>query len=475
MKRTYVRNSLFWILLVSLWTNCVQSDQTSRAPVPRNVKQYCGSCHLIPDPKSLTKEIWSSSILPKMSEFFIWQEKSEYDYANMPFYNKQGQVPMNDEDWSEIVDYYLNNGLDSASIITFDEWPIQTFFDESHIKIDSSNNSAVTAIHIGEQNLIANDGYVYTLDSNFNLKQTLDIAKDITHFYFYDDEYYMTYTSTINPHEGPFGGVSKLSEDFTQSEILFERLQRPVQMHICNNDILVSEFGYKTGKLSLRSFNDLNLSKDIHNLPGSYRIIPAKMSNSSEETFVITSSQAQESIMAMIHKDGNYSIKEMIRYRSEYGLSDVDVADINNDGLDDLLVVNGDNADFSIIPKNYHGVKVYINRGNFKFREAFSFNIHGATQGKFVDVDQDGNIDIMVSCFFSEQKEHSLVLLKNKAERPINFSPYGFNNSSSGNWMIMESGDINGDQKPDVILGSYNKGPKENDESYADLLILKSR
>jgi len=39
----------------------------------------------------------------------------------------------------------------------------------------------------------------------------------------------------------------------------------------------------------------------------------------------------------------------------------MDTTDVNHDGWTDLVVVNGDNADFSIIPKAYHGVRVYLN------------------------------------------------------------------------------------------------------------------
>ena len=35
----------------------------------------------------LTSDIWTESILPKMSLYYKWSAHSDYAYANVPFYN----------------------------------------------------------------------------------------------------------------------------------------------------------------------------------------------------------------------------------------------------------------------------------------------------------------------------------------------------------------------------------------------------
>ena len=469
---------LFGVLFFSfLFFQCGEKSPNSETDIPRSVKQYCGSCHIVPEPQSLTKEVWANSIIPKMSQFYIWNPKSKHTYANTSFYSKQGNIPMDDENWDEIVDYYLTFGLDNEHIDSLKNWPIQTFFDEVIVDFEDEYPSEVTAALIQNDKILIGSGRaLHRLNEDLSLDMLIPLNRDITHIYPHKEQIYLVSTSTINPHHGPFGEVAILNQSMDSAQLLYDKLERPVQIYINGSDILTSEFGFKSGQLSIRNSESLNESKSIHNLPGSYRIMPAQLIKNEDKTLVISLSQAQEGIFALIKKDTGYDVKELIRFKPEYGLSDIDIADINGDGLDDLLIVNGDNADYSIIPKAFHGMKIYLNRGNYRFEKVYNFNIHGATQGKLIDVDKDGKIDVVLSCYFAELSHHKIVLLKNISEEKISFSPYVFRNSKKGNWMIMEKGDINHDGEDDLLLGSYDLGPKQMQDSIsfmtADVLLL---
>lgn len=465
-----VRFLFFTLSLFVIGIFCTGKNVNSVQNVPRSVKQYCGSCHLIPEPQSLTKEVWQNSIFPKMSQFYIWIDSSRYDYANLSMFEKQGTIPMNDDTWSEMLNYYESYGLDSIFVHENEVWPIQTSFIEKPIGLNNNYPISVTAAMMTDERiLLGNAGALVELDTNYVSRELVFLNKDITHIYSHSGDTYLVTTSTIDPHHGPFGEVSIFDSDTENVELVLKNLERPVQMHIVDDRMLISEFGFKNGKLSFREMVDLNKSKTIHNLPGSYRIIPAQLLEGEKEVLVTSVSQAQEGIYALLEKGGSYEVKELIRFKPEFGLSDIDIADINQDGLDDILVVNGDNADYSIIPKKYHGINIYLNRGNFKFSHSYSFKIHGATQGKIIDVNEDNRPDIVASCYFAEHKEQRIVLLENQSEKELSFRPYRFTNSSMGNWMIMEKGDINSDGRDDLLLGSYNLGPKESQDSIISL------
>ena len=46
------------------------------------------------------------------------------------------------------------------------------------------------------------------------------------------------------------------------------------------------------------------------------------------------------------------------------GTSYFELQDLNGDGALDLLVSNGDNWDYSSVPKPYHGFRIYENKGD---------------------------------------------------------------------------------------------------------------
>ena len=160
-------------------------------------------------------------------------------------------------------------------------------------------------------------------------------------------------------------------------------------------------------------------------------------------------------------------------------MSDLDIRDVNGDGLDDLLVAHGDNADYSPMPKIYHGVDVYLNKGNYKFENSFHFPLYGATQARFIDVNGDQLTDIITSAYFGVyNSERIVVLLQQQSEDGLSFQPFSFNLSNSGRWMVLETGDIDDDGDEDVLIGSYMGGPMRNEkideERAADILVLRN-
>jgi len=125
-----------------------------------------------------------------------------------------------------------------------------------------------------------------------------------------------------------------------------------------------------------------------------------------------------------------------------------------------LLVVNGDNGEYASSLKNYHGVRIYLNRGGNRFEEAYFFPLDGATKAMARDFDGDGDQDIAAISFYPDYQKsprESFVYLENQGN--LKFSPWTFPQCISGRWIVMDVGDVDDDGDMDILLGSYIHGP----------------
>jgi hypothetical protein len=68
----------------------------------------------------------------------------------------------------------------------------------------------------------------------------------------------------------------------------------------------------------------------------------------------------------------------------------------------DLLYTNGDNADYSNSLKRYHGIRLFQNDGNFKFRQVWFYPLYGATKAVARDFDGDGDLDVAGIAFYPD-------------------------------------------------------------------------
>ena len=175
-----------------------------------------------------------------------------------------------------------------------------------------------------------------------------------------------------------------------------------------------------------------------------------------------------------------------MRFSSIYGSSWFELIDYDGDGDDDIITVNGDNADKSYVQKPYHGMRIHINDGTNNFEEKYFYALNGATRIVARDFDQDGDIDFGVLSTFPDYKKHpefSFVYLENTDKKTFNFKPYTFKDANVGRWFLMDAGDIDNDGDDDIILSSFTyvftPVPKHLsklwEEKNVDIMVLENK
>ncbi len=150
----------------------------------------------------------------------------------------------------------------------------------------------------------------------------------------------------------------------------------------------------------------------------------------------------------------------MIEQPPVWGYAYFELADFNGDGYPDILTANRDRGDFECPPRNYHGIRIYLNDGHWNFKEAFFYPLNGAYKCVAADFDGDGDLDIAAISFFPDYEkspEESFVYLENQGG--LKFTAHTFPDCARGRWLTMDVGDLDGDGDLDIVLGGAYKTP----------------
>lgn len=495
----------YYAIFLALFISCTTEKRPKEVVL---YQTYCASCHMAPNIQDLPKAIWKDNVLPAMAARMGIITAENHPYHKLPFAEQSAIIktgiypyqPIIDlKDWELLKNYIIDLAPDSiiSTAASVKSEPLSQFT-YNPISLDSVKGSFYTFLEIDTVSNSITTGSRYGELTSYDLKTKKSklvgyFDKAITDARIIGDSIYVTSMGVMDPNEIPRGRTVLRKGDGTA--VLQDSLHRPVQTLYADLDtdgaeeILISEFGDLTGNLSLLEKDTYGFYKKriLLNLPGTLRVLVKDMNKDGKDDLVVLVAQGDEAIYILYQKENlTFESDKVLRFSPVYGSSWFELVDYNGDGFDDIITVNGDNADKSFVNKPYHGMRIHINDGNNNFKETYFHPLNGATRVIARDFDQDGDLDMALLGTFPDYKnhpDHNFVYLENLDGNSYTFKQEHLANTTMGRWFLMDAADTDGDGDEDIVLSAMSFGftPAPavfNDawkESYTDLLILENK
>lgn len=468
--------SVFFALsgIILILASCESPQQKEE----RLARHYCSSCHVFPEPALLDRQTWEKHVLPQMAfrmglpdmSTLMRMNKADWDLilASLP---AKPMVTL--EEWEQIKHYYNTLAPDSLTPAPLLPAAPLTQFDTLTVSL----GSALPTFTVVKADTV--DGYIfagdrmsklYRFDTSLLLKDSFTLPSPPSHIMVekgFDPT--ITCMGNMDPNDQSIGEVLSLSLQNHTTRQRLAQLQRPVYLEKVdlNNDgledYIVCEFGNFTGMLSVfEQLADGTFKKHVlQAMPGARRVVVRDVDGNNLPDIVCLMTQGDEKIV-MLHNHGGFKFRPstLLRFPPVYGSSYFDVADFNGDGKFDILYTQGDNLDYSMVLKPYHGLRLYLNNGQNEFTEKTFLHMDGASQAIARDFDGDGDLDIAAIGFFADfgkNPQKSFLYFENVNGE---FKAQETSAAATGRWITMDVADVDGDGDPDIVLGSlaYNSG-----------------
>ena len=471
-----------------LLSGCQPTDPTAGLPDTalsgeQLAQRYCASCHLFPDPDLLDKTTWASSVLPAMAwrlgiRDTTYQPPTSRSMGEQSLIRQARIFPdsarLSPDSWQRIVRYY--DSLAPAQLrlpaVADDTTRQKAPFAPRPVTLQANTDGLLTLLrqHPETGRIYLADGLrtLYQLDDSARVVRSFGLPGALSDIHFNPDgTTHLLAIGELNPHDEPRGELYSMS---SQGELtsLVSGLSRPVHMNWHDldedgrDDVIICEFGNYIGRLSWfrQTAEGAFERRVLWENPGAVKSVVRDLDQDGRPDLLVLMAQGREGVYAFYNQgEGQFRMKPLLQFPPVYGSSDFALADIDGDDDEDLLLVQGDNADLSPVLKPYHGLRVYRNEGNYRFTEAYFYPMYGATRVVSEDFDADGDADVAVSAYFPDfgaDDSPSFAYLENTSTDSIGFVSHSLGGLNQGRWLLMEP--LRQDGQPALMLGAFNMG-----------------
>lgn len=469
-------------------------------------EQYCGGCHQLPSPNMLSQSVWETTVLPEMA-CRLGLSINGYDpYEGLSWINKSlisqtGTYPeqplISVEEYTLLHKYLIANApeeLDQGN--RPDEGKPLVAFEEEAISLDKKGGANISMIQYDSLDHEFKIGTISGALIRLNEQRRDTFAttySPVVSWTRLEGEELIGEIGILPPSEIREGtlGIRK-GENILP---IARTLHRPVDFHVADLDgngteeIVACEYGDYTGALTLWKQDEEGkyTSELLLNLPGALRVVAEDMNHDDKLDLIVAYGQGNEGVFIFYQEDSlAFRPEQVIQAEALYGTSWMELVDYDVDGDLDIVLAQGDNADYSYELKPYHGIRIYLNDGQSHFEEAFFFPVYGATRVLAQDFDEDGDVDLAVCAYFPNfegDPENAFVFLDHEDGTVFDFTSRRINSGSLGRWITADAGDYDGDGDVDILLGSFTHTPTPvpmniqqvwNAPDAPDLLLLRN-
>lgn len=455
-------------------------DRSGAPSPPPFHDALCGTCHLVPPVDHLDRATWIRHGLRSMAP---WLGLSRPNYESMP----DGDVlrrarlfpdvpALSEAQWGALMEYYAaaaplttppperdiepGVGVPGFRVETWDVAPGPAF---------------VTLLHIDPQGrrVFVGDGQhrsLRALGPAGEVQWEVRVPSGPVSMVRHRDQWLVTLIGRVFPSDEQAGELWSV-DDMNVPRRLLAALRRPVHTTVADldgdgrDDLVVSSFGNRMGDLSWHrclangSYEEQRLSEQ----PGHLGTVAVDWNRDGHPDLLAAHAQAWEGVTLYLN-DGNgaFESRRLLAFPPTFGMSGFALADLNGDGSAELLVVNGDSGEFPTPPRAFHGIRIYEREADGDLAERAFVPMCGAYAVESGDWDGDGHIDLAAVAFFPEYGQspvRSFLLLRNEGEWTFKAHALESHDARSGRWLVMDSGDLDGDGDVDLVLGSFTRGP----------------
>ncbi len=244
-------------------------------------------------------------------------------------------------------------------------------------------------------------------------------------------------------------------------------------------DLVVAAFGWRrVGEVALLENHGAGPAlpdferRQIVGRTGAIHVIPADLNRDGRTDFVALFAQEHETVVAFINQGPGKPFRAETIYAAphpNWGSSGIQLVDLDKDGDLDVIMTNGDMFDDRLL-KPYHGIQWLENRGSYPFTPHLPAHLPGVHRAVAVDLDGDGDLDIVASVFTAgslggaEARLPSLVWLEQV--KPGQFVKHTLEIGNPTH-ATLDVGDFDQDGDLDIVTGIFTMGQKS--ESWVDV------